>query len=86
MEPSENMKDDLITHHWKLIQIDRCRKLLWGGEIFEFPNGIATKVVPVEIRPVKIEAQMGLERKVEEVLEGSDFSKKQKGSKVQLEV
>ncbi len=84
MEPSESIKEELIIHHWRMMKIDRCRKILWGGEIFEFPNGIATKVIPVGRRPVKIEVPIDLEHQVEEILEGSDYSKKQKGLKVQF--
>jgi len=85
LEVTQNMRDDVVLHNWKLMIINRYR-VTWGLVAnFQFPNGISFKRSYGQ-RPFKIGADAEWIRDVETLLKDIKYTKKiKKGEKGEVE-
>jgi hypothetical protein len=85
LEVTQNMRDDVVLHNWKMMIINRYR-VTWGLIAnFQFPNGISFKVSYGQ-RPFHICADAEWTRDVETLLKDIKYTKKIKKGEVEFSV
>ena len=85
MEVTQNMRDDVALHNWKLMNIDRCR-VTWGQfDNFRFPNGISVHM-SYGRRPFKIGVDIERAGEIEFLLKDMKYNKKNKKEGVEFSV
>ncbi len=85
LEVTQQMRDDVVLHNWKMMHIDRCR-VTWGQlDNFRFPNGISLHM-GFGRRPLKIGTDMDRVEEVELLLQNMEHSKKTKKEQIEYSV
>ena len=85
LEVTQKMRDDIVLHNWKMMQIDRCR-VTWGRlDNFRFPNGISLHM-GFGRKPFKIGADAERAEEVEILIQNMEYTKKTKMGQVEYSV
>ena len=85
MEVTQEMRNELALHNWRMMKLERCRAT-WGmGENYVFPNGIGVSMY-LGKRPVKIQAHVEQAREVESLVGGMEYTRKAKKGRIEFSV
>jgi len=85
VEVTQEMRNEVVLHNWKMMKLDRCRATWTTGENYEFPNGIRVYFYLGKI-PVEIIANIEHAGDIELLVENTGYTRKTKNGQIEFSV
>lgn len=85
MEVTQDMRNEVVLHNWKMMKLDRCRATWTMGENYEFPNGIRVYSY-LGKRPIEIIANIEQDMDIELLAKNTGYTKKTKNGQIEFSV